>query len=74
MSLILERFKDAACEVIAHTLKGLSKLKLAPRPSWSNCIGDWTTCGYVCDHNGFFKFPLHAAAEDAEVSWKARNK
>lgn len=57
---------DFICEVVALAIYGLSKIRLAPRPRYSTCIGEWITCGYKFDRNGFPLFPLDKLAQKLE--------
>ena len=63
---------DAGCVAIAFVLYALSKIKLARKPHYSNCIGEWITCGYKVDKNGFFKFPLYKLARRFEKELESK--
>ena len=63
---------DIICEVIAWTLYGLSKVRLAPRPGLTNCIAEITTCGYCFNHNGFPRFPLYRLAREFDAQWEVK--
>lgn len=69
-----ERAEYAWVVFVAHLLWLLSFVKLAPRPSYSNCIGEWTTCGYRFDGNGFPKYPLDWLAERFERRFQAEKE
>jgi len=58
-------------EAVAWVVYALSKVHLAPPPMYSTCIGEWTTCGYGLDHNGFFRFPLPKLARDMDAKIQA---
>jgi len=70
----IERVVDFLCGAIAWTLYGLSKVKLAPRPAWTSCIAEFTTCGYRMDHNGFPRFPLDRLARELDAKLEARKQ
>ena len=55
------------CEVIAWTLYGLSRVRLAPRPCYTSSIAECKTCGYRMDRNGFPRFPLYRLAREFEA-------
>jgi len=55
------------CEVIAWTLYGLSRVRLAPRPCYTSSIAECETCGYRMDRNGFPRFPLYRLAREFEA-------
>ena len=66
---------DFLCEMVAWMLYWLSCIKLAPRPSYSHCIANITTCGYKLDENGFFKYPLYKLASKINTAtrrWKGK--
>jgi len=59
------------CEVVAWTLYGLSKVRLARKPWYTTCIAECITCGYRMDHNGFPRFPLYRLARKFEADIEA---
>ena len=65
---------DFLCEVVAWILYGLSKVRLARKPWYTNCIAEFITCGYCMDRNGFPKFPLYRLAQKFEDDWKKQNQ
>lgn len=74
LSVWQERVESAWVVFVAHLLWLLSFVKLAPRPGYSNCIGEWMTCGYRFDGNGFPKYPLDWLAERFERRFQAEKK
>lgn len=68
----LHRFVGFLCEAIAWCLYGLSKVWLAPKPCWTSCIAEFTTCGYCMDQNGFPRFPLWRLAQNFDRELEAR--
>jgi len=62
------------CEAVAWTLYGLSKVRLARKPWFTTCIGEWITCGYRMDHNGFPRFPLYRLARKFDNEIEAARK
>ena len=73
MNCKLERLVGLLCEAVAWTLYGLSRVYLAPKPRWTSCIAECTTCGYRVDHNGFPRFPLHRLAREFDARYEANN-
>ncbi len=67
---IEERF----CVAIAWILYQLSRVHLAPKPLHSNCIGEWITCGYKMDHNGFPRYPLYRLAHEMDRKIREQEK
>ena len=59
-------------EAIAWCLYGLSKVWLAPKPWYTRCIAEFTTCGYRMDHNGFPRFPLWSLGRKLDEELEAR--
>jgi hypothetical protein len=71
MNCKLERLVGLLCEAVAWTLYGLSRVHLAPKPGWTSCIAECTTCGYRFDHNGFPRFPLYRLAREFDARYEA---
>jgi len=69
-----QRFINFLCEMLAWVLYGLSKVKLAKKPSYSTCIADFITCGYMFDHNGFPTLPLYRLARNLENKIQKQRK
>lgn len=68
----LDRVVGFLCEVVAWTLYGLSKVRLARKPWYTSCIAEFSTCGYCMDHNGFPRFPLWSLARKFDEELEAR--